>query len=208
MLYLVDEMTIVLAIAALLGFVLGWIFKSFFTKKSNANDKKLLELQSENDNLMEKLYDMEASPSSKAAGNDDVNGDYGITEIEGIGPGYKAKMDQNFGINNVMDFIEKGATKTGRKQIAKALKVDEKVVSRWIRMADLTRVSGIRGHFAELIEAAGIESIGHLAAQDPKELTAILVDVNKKQNHSRIDPTLEMVDDWVSKAKGLEEMVA
>ncbi len=207
MLYLINEIRVSLLLAAIFAFILGWIFKGVFTKKS-ASPEEVKELRKENDNLMEKLYDMKASSSSKVVEDNHGNGDYDITEIEGIGPGYKAKMDEKFGINNVTDFLEKTATPDGRASVAEALKLEVKIIDKWTRMADFTRIAGVRGHFAELIEAAGLESIGHFAAQDSKELTDILIDVNSKSKHSRIDPTFEMVEDWVKKASELEEVIA
>lgn len=203
MLYLANEIRLCLLIVAILAFILGWIVKSILS------NRKLKSLKKDNDKLMEKMYDMEASSSSKAAGTSskDSDGTYDVTEIEGIGQGYKAKMNTAYGISSIEDLLSKGATPEGRMDLAESVNLDVKIIDKWIRMADLTRINGIRGNFAELIEAAGVESVTHLSAQEPSELTEILIGVNKKSNHSRIDPTEDMVLDWIEKSKNLPEII-
>ena len=71
------------------------------------------------------------------------------------------------GIRNVTELLDKGCTPQGRKEIANTTGISEKLVLRWVNMADLYRIHGIGKEYAELLEAAGVDTVPELAQRRP-----------------------------------------
>lgn len=212
--YLIMQMLFCLLIAAIIGFIIGWLLKSLFCRKyqdelrrleSNNGDlnAKITKLASERDQFREKALDLEASASSLGVGDVDGPKDvYDIQEIEGIGLGY-GKLLRAMDIATTRDLLDKANTSAIRQEIASAMKLQEFVIGKWVSMADLIRVKGIRGQFAELLEASGITSVQQLAQQDATVLTAKMEVVNAKEHRTRVNPSREIVSDWIEQAKSL-----
>ena len=80
--------------------------------------------------------------------------DYKIIDIEGVGDVYAEKLVAA-GINKVSELLEKCAAPKGRKELAEATGISEKLILRWTNHADLFRINGVGPQFAELLEKAG-----------------------------------------------------
>lgn len=224
--YLILQMLFCLLIAAIIGGIIGWFLKSLCCKKrestllAEAGDYKarisqsdsdvnglnaqIANLTKERDQFKEKAYDIEASASSLGVG-DGMGGpkdSYDIEEIEGIGQGYGKRL-RSIDIETTADLLAKSEETGARESIAKTVKVETFVVGKWVSMADLIRVSGIRGQFAELLEASGIKSVEHLSLQSASALTKKMEEVNEREHRTRIDPTEDMVSEWIKGAKDL-----
>ena len=82
---------------------------------------------------------------------------YKIEQIEGIGAVYAEKL-QAAGVKTTEDLLEKCAAKKGRIALAEETGISEKLILKWTNHADLFRINGIAGQFAELLEAAGVDT--------------------------------------------------
>lgn len=129
-----------------------------------------------------------------------------ITEIEGIGPVYQEKL-ASAGVKTVEGLLEAGATKAGRKKIAEESGLDESQILVWVNMADLFRIKGIASQFAELLKAAGVDTVKELRTRNAENLHAKLVEVQEEKKITRTVPALSQVTDFVEQAKALEPMV-
>lgn len=129
-----------------------------------------------------------------------------ITEIEGIGPVFKEKL-ANAGIVTVASLLEKGASKKGRKAIAEASGIDEGRILDWVNMADLFRIKGVASQFAELLKAAGVDTVKELRTRYPENLHKALTEKNAEKKLTRVVPALSMVDAFINQAKELEPVV-
>jgi predicted flap endonuclease-1-like 5' DNA nuclease len=125
-----------------------------------------------------------------------------IEDIEGIGAAHATKL-RDMGISTVEKLLERGATPKGRDDIASGTGISEKQVLRWVNHADLFRIKGVGAEFAELLEAAGVDTVPELAQRSPANLTKALQEVNEKKKLTRRVPSESMVSDWVSEAKTL-----
>ncbi|HEY3297552.1 MAG TPA: DUF4332 domain-containing protein, partial [Armatimonadota bacterium] len=76
-----------------------------------------------------------------------------------------------------------------------------------VNRADLARIKGIGSEFADLLEAAGVDSVPELAQRVPDNLAAKLSEVNAAKKLTRRLPTAAQVADWVEQAKGLPRVV-
>lgn len=129
-----------------------------------------------------------------------------ITMIEGIGPVYKEKLGKA-GISTVEALLEKGASKKGRKEIAEASGIGEGVILDWVNMADLFRVNGIASQFAELLKAAGVDTVKELRTRNPENLHKALIETNEAKKLTRVVPALSQIEDFINYAKHLEPKV-
>lgn len=131
---------------------------------------------------------------------------HSITKIEGIGPVNKEKLSAA-GIVTVEKLLEKGASKSGRKDIAAASGIDEKIILDWVNMADLFRIKGIASQFAELLKAAGVDTVKELRNRNAENLHQALVSTNEAKNLTNAVPALSRVTDFIEQAKNLDPVV-
>jgi predicted flap endonuclease-1-like 5' DNA nuclease len=126
-----------------------------------------------------------------------------IAEIEGIGPVYAEKL-LAAGIKTTDDLLEQCCTPSGRKRLSEHTGLGEGFILKWANMADLMRVSGIGRQYAELLEAAGVDTIKELRQRNAENLAAKMQEVNEAKKLSGAAPPATTIADWIAKAKALE----
>lgn len=129
-----------------------------------------------------------------------------ITMIEGIGEVYQGKLAAA-GISTVEGLLEKGASRTGRKSIAEASGIDEGKILDWVNMADLFRINGVASQFAELLKAAGVDTVKELRTRNAENLHAALTKTQEEKGLTKAVPALSKVEDFIAQAKALEPIV-
>lgn len=129
-----------------------------------------------------------------------------LAEIEGIGEAYAAKLEAA-GVTSLEDFLKKCAGKKGRKEMAEKTGISEKLILNWVNRADLTRIKGVSTQYADLLEAAGVDSVPELAQRNSDNLQAKMAEVNEAKKLVRKIPTASQVADWVAQAKELPRVV-
>lgn len=129
-----------------------------------------------------------------------------ITSIEGIGPANEEKLAKA-GIKTVEALLEKGASKKGRKEIAEATGIDESKVLVFVNMADLFRINGVASQFAELLKAAGVDTVKELKMRNAENLHKALVETNEAKKLTRAVPAVSQIADFIEQAKSLEPKV-
>jgi predicted flap endonuclease-1-like 5' DNA nuclease len=127
---------------------------------------------------------------------------YKIEEIEGIGPVMGEKL-RNAGVKTTDALLENTKTKKQRQDLAESTGISEKLILRFANMADLFRINGVGQEFAELLEAAGVDTVPELAQRRPDNLTAKMEEVNAEKKLTRRTPSLKEVEKWVEEAKTL-----
>ena len=132
---------------------------------------------------------------------------YKLSDIEGIGPVYADKL-KKLGVRSVDALLKSGATRQGRKELAKNSGVDESLILKWVNMADLYRVRGIGSEYSELLEKSGVDTVKELATRVPENLHKRMVEVNSSGRPLvRQLPGLRSVKTWVANAKKLDPKV-
>jgi predicted flap endonuclease-1-like 5' DNA nuclease len=129
-----------------------------------------------------------------------------INEIEGIGAGYSEKL-QAAGIKTVEELLKAAATPKDRKELEGKTGIGHHHLLKWVDQADLFRIQGIGRQYAELLEAAGVDSVKELAQRRPDHLHAKLIEVNQKHHHVNVVPSPEHVKKWVEQAQALPRIV-
>jgi len=129
-----------------------------------------------------------------------------LAEIEGIGEAYAQKMEAA-GVTTIEKLLEEGASKKGRESLSEKSGISENLVLKWVNRADLARIKGIGSEFADLLEAAGVDTVPELAQRNAENLAAKLSEVNEEKKLTRRVPTAGEVADWVEQAKSLPRVI-
>lgn len=129
-----------------------------------------------------------------------------IADIEGIGPAYAEKLAQA-GVKTVEGLLKAGATPKGRKDIAEASGLKEGLILDWTNMADLFRIKGVSSQYAELLKAAGVDTIKEMRNRNPENLHAKMAEVNAEKKLVRQLPSAAQVVAMVEQAKSLEPVI-
>jgi len=131
---------------------------------------------------------------------------YKIEEVEGIGPSYGAKLKEA-GIDDTDDFLKLCCDAKGRKEAAEKTGISEKMLLTWANMADLMRVNGVGKQYAEILHAAGVDTIKELRTRNAANLTEAMKKVNDEKNLANANASEASVQDWIDKAKEMEPLI-
>jgi predicted flap endonuclease-1-like 5' DNA nuclease len=129
-----------------------------------------------------------------------------LTEIEGIGPAYAEKLAAS-GLKTTDDLLKACATAKGRETLHAATGLSADRILRWTNQADLFRIPGVGEQYADLLEAAGVDTVPELARRRADNLTAALAAANEQKNLVRRLPTESMVASWIEAAKTLPRVI-
>lgn len=129
--------------------------------------------------------------------------DYKIIDIEGVGDVYAEKLVAA-GITKVSELLEKGAAPKGRKELADQTGISEKLILRWTNHADLFRINGVGPQFAELLEAAGVDTVKEFRHRVAENLQPKLVEVNEEKNICNRVPAVSEIQRMIDQAKELD----
>ncbi|HEY3548947.1 MAG TPA: DUF4332 domain-containing protein [Propionicimonas sp.] len=125
-----------------------------------------------------------------------------IIEVEGIGPKFAEKL-HGADIQTTEDLLEAGRTPGGRERLSAASGISTGMLLEWINHADLMRVKGIGSEYADLLEAAGVDTVTELARRNAKNLAAAMADFNIQKEIVRVVPSEAVVTGWIAEAKTL-----
>ncbi|HEY1473975.1 MAG TPA: DUF4332 domain-containing protein [Pseudolabrys sp.] len=128
---------------------------------------------------------------------------YPITDIDGI-DGEAAAALKSVGIRSTERLLEAARTVRGRKMLASKTGFDEKQLLCWANVADRMRVKGIRKEYAELLQAAGVDTVRDLKYRNPANLAHAMAEANKKRKMVRLLPSEKVVCGWIANAKKLQ----
>lgn len=130
-----------------------------------------------------------------------------LSYVEGIGPAYSQALKEA-GIDTAQGLLAAGATPKGRGELADKTGISGKLLLKWINHADLYRIRGVGSEYADLLEAAGVDTVPELAQRNPENLYQKLVEVNEEKKLVRHAPSAAQVQDWVAQAKELPRVVS
>ncbi len=129
-----------------------------------------------------------------------------LEEIEGIGSTYASALATH-GLTTVDHLLEHGGTREGRQTLAGKSGISETLLLEWVNHADLCRLNGVGSEYADLLEAAGVDSVPELAQRNAANLHTRLGEINESKKLVRRVPTEADVAAWIAEAKTLPKMV-
>ena len=130
-----------------------------------------------------------------------------IIDVEGIGPTYAQKLT-DAGVATTEALLDKGGTPKGRKEIAEKTGIGDALILKWVNRVDLGRIKGVGSEYADLLEAAGVDTVPELAKRVPANLAKKMEEVNLAKKLTRKLPTAAQVADWVEQAKKLPRAIS
>ena len=131
---------------------------------------------------------------------------YKIDQIEGIGEVYAEKLNA-VGIATTEDLLAQCAAAKGREKVSEATGISTKLILKWTNHADLMRINGIAGQFAELLEAAGVDTVKEFRHRVAANLQPKMVEVNEQKNLCNRVPAVSEIERMIAQAKELEPLI-
>jgi predicted flap endonuclease-1-like 5' DNA nuclease len=125
-----------------------------------------------------------------------------LIDIEGVGK-FHAERLEKLGISTQEDLLRACSTPSGRADLAARGNLTMEQVLNWANRADLARIKGIGDHYADLLEAAGVDTVPELAQRNAEHLHARLTEVNGDKFLVDRLPGASEVSDWVTEAKSM-----
>jgi predicted flap endonuclease-1-like 5' DNA nuclease len=125
-----------------------------------------------------------------------------IEDVEGIGPVIGGKL-RDGGVKDTDALLAQAKTPAMRKALAEKSGLSTKQVLKFANMVDLYRVNGVGSEYAELLEAAGVDTVVELARRKADALTAKMLELNKAKKLTRRPPAEAEVAKWIEQAKSL-----
>jgi predicted flap endonuclease-1-like 5' DNA nuclease len=129
-----------------------------------------------------------------------------LAQIEGIGPVNAEKLG-NAGVSGIDGLLAAGGTADGRADLATKTGISAELLLEWVNHADLFRIDGVGSEYADLLEAAGVDSVPELAQRNTANLTEALAKANAEKNLVRALPAEAEVEHWIEHAKELDRVV-
>ena len=127
---------------------------------------------------------------------------YPIAALVGIGPGV-ARMLKSVGIRTTEKLLEAAKNPKGRKTLASKTGYDEAQILRWANLADRMRIKGVGEPYAELLRAAGVDTVKELKFRNPGNLAKKMAEANIRRKLVRLLPSERLVERWIEDAKKL-----
>jgi predicted flap endonuclease-1-like 5' DNA nuclease len=132
---------------------------------------------------------------------------YPISAIEGIAPAMRAKL-KSVGIRTTDKLLERAKGLKERQELARKIDIDPRILLSIANLADRMRIKGVGEDYAELLSAAGVDTVKELRYRNPAKLAKAMAEANGKRNLVRVLPSELMVGRWIEHAKKLPLMIS
>lgn len=129
-----------------------------------------------------------------------------IDQVAGISHKDATKLRKS-GVRTSKGLIEAASGRKDRIDLAVATGIDYRDIQQWINHSDLLRVKGVGAEYAELLVAAGVDTLRDLRRRNPTALLAKIIGLNGSVKLVQRLPTESMVEGWIEAAKDLEPSV-
>ena len=127
---------------------------------------------------------------------------YPITDIPDIDKDVAAVL-RTVGIRSTATLLEKTCTLKQRRDLAGKTGLDARKLLCWANVADRMRVKGVSKEYAELLGAAGVDTVKELKVRNPGNLAQAMAAANGHRKLVRLLPSERVVARWIENAKGL-----
>ncbi len=127
-----------------------------------------------------------------------------LIDVEGIGPVYAEKL-KSAGAETTKDLLKLAKTPDDRKKLAETTGIGEALILKWANHADLMRIKGIGGEFAELLEKVGVDTVKELRNRNAANLHEAVQKFDLTTSPIvRRKPSKASIQTWIRQAKRLK----
>jgi hypothetical protein len=127
---------------------------------------------------------------------------YAIADIAAIEPEAVATL-KKAGIRTTARLLETAKDAKGRRKLAEKTGLAEKNILRWANLSDKLRIKGVGEDYANLLQAAGVETVKELKYRNPGRLAKAMAEANVRRKLVRVLPSDGAVVRWIEQAKKL-----
>ena len=128
---------------------------------------------------------------------------YPIADLATLPTGAAVRL-KSVGIRTTIKLLDAAKDPKGRKRLAERTGFDEKSLLRWANLADRMRIKGIGEDYAELLSAAGVDTVKELKYRNPAKLAEAMAAANGKRKLVSVLPSPNSVGRWIEHAKKLQ----
>ena len=91
--------------------------------------------------------------------------------------------------------------------MSEATEISPKLILKWANHCDLYRINGVGPQFAELLEAAGVDTVKELKHRVAENLQKKLEEVNAQKNLTNRVPVASEIQKMIDQAKELPAVI-
>jgi Domain of unknown function (DUF4332) len=128
---------------------------------------------------------------------------YPICVVDGISPGIAKKL-LAAKIRTTTKLLQAAGSPQGRKLLAEKTGLDAATILRCANMADRMRIKGVGREAAELLEAAGVDTVRELRYRNPANLADRMKAAMTAAKLARPLPSEKVLTRWIEGAKALK----
>ena len=128
---------------------------------------------------------------------------YPICVVDGISPGIAKKL-LAAKIRTTTKLLQAAGSPSGRKLLAEKTGLDAATILRCANMADRMRIKGVGREAAELLEAAGVDTVRELRYRNPANLADRMKASMTNAKLARPLPSQRVLARWIEGAKALK----
>jgi predicted flap endonuclease-1-like 5' DNA nuclease len=128
---------------------------------------------------------------------------YAIADLTAIEPDAAATL-KKAGIRTTARLLESAKDAKGRRKLAEKTGLPEKNILCWANLSDRMRIKGVGEDYANLLQAAGVDTVKELKYRNPERLAKAMAEANTKRKLVRVLPSDRAVVRWIENAKKLQ----
>lgn len=111
------------------------------------------------------------------------------------------------GVRTTEALLRRAATRTLRSELSEETGIVTSDLLKWVNAAEMMRIRGIGGEYAELLSLCGVNTVRELRRRNATALTAKIHEVNGRKDLVSRLPTETMVTNWIELASELDLVV-
>ena len=127
---------------------------------------------------------------------------YPISKIDGL-TAFAATKLKKAGIRTMESLLDAAHSAKGRKELSAKTGFSEQQLLEWANLADYMRIPGMGKAKAELLRAAGVNTVREFALRNPARLAQAMAEANEKRKLVQVLPSEKSVGQLIERARKL-----
>jgi replicative superfamily II helicase len=131
---------------------------------------------------------------------------FALRDFRGVDPEYVNRL-ASVGVKNAEQMLVFGKTQSDRQRLSEKTGMPAEAVLELVKLADLSRIEGVKRIRARLYYDAGVDTVEKMAKWNPDELRAYLVDFVRKAGFEGMAPLPKEAKCTVETARKLPKIM-